>query len=68
MLIKRQGITRICSESDYKRKFKSLGFEIVEQETEDKEMDVEDYHTGRGWYEYEGKKYRKDDLIELLGE
>jgi hypothetical protein len=32
--IKRQGIFRVCSKRDYERKFKSLGFEIVEDDAE----------------------------------
>ena len=28
---------------------------------------IEQYFIGRGWYEYEGKKYRQKELVELLG-
>ena len=36
------------------------------EEVEKEPINIEEYHTGYGWYEYEGKKYRKDDLIKLL--
>lgn len=36
------------------------------EETKEEPINIEEYHTGHGWYEYKGKKYRKDDLIKLL--
>ncbi len=36
------------------------------EETEEEPTNIDEYHTGHGWYEYEGKKYRKGDLIKLL--
>lgn len=36
------------------------------EEVEERPLDIEEYATGHGWYEYKGKKYRKNDLIEKL--
>lgn len=33
-----------------------------------KEIDIEQYHSGYGWYEYEGSKYRREDLLKKLGD
>lgn len=38
-----------------------------EPEIEEKEIDIEQYKKGGGWYEYKGETYRKHDLLELLG-
>lgn len=39
----------------------------IEVEAEEKEIDIEQYKKGGGWYEYKGETYRKNDLLELLG-
>lgn len=68
MKIKRGGVRRNCTKEKYRNKFKRLGYEIVESETDKKEMiNIEQYHTGYGWYEYEGKSYRKTELKKKLG-
>lgn len=73
--IKKGGVVRITTEKAYKDKFKGLGYAVVEHEETkpledhtEPESDIEEYYKGRGWYEYEGKSYRKADLIEKLGE
>lgn len=78
--IKKGGVQRKCSESDYKIKYKSLGYvlidEIVPSVVPDPvpnipdpvPVDIEQYSKGGGWYLYEGKSYRKADLIKKLGE
>lgn len=71
MRIKRGGAYRNVSESDYKKHFKSLGYMVVEEplnEPPDKPLDISIYDVGNGWYEYEGKKYRKGALLDILGE
>ena len=68
MRIKKGGINRNCTKKEYNDKFKSLGYEIVEEvaEVEETLIDIEQYSKGGGWYEYEGKSYRKDDLLEVI--
>lgn len=69
MKIKRKGIVRITTKEKFNRLFKSQGY--IEAEADDIEVeadDIEKYSKGGGWYEYEGKSYRKDKLIEKLGE
>ena len=73
--IKRGGAVRRTTEDKYNKYFKGLGYEAVEDTKEPKEpaktaikdeLDVSEYQTSPGWYEYEGNKYRKAELIELL--
>jgi len=73
--IKKGGVVRITTEKAFKDKFKGQGYVIVEEQEQkplevdtEPEKDIEDYSKGNGWYEYEGKSYRKADLIEMLGE
>jgi hypothetical protein len=78
MNIKKGGVRRIKSKKLFESKFKKLGYVVVDgpkeepkeeiEEEPKEEINLEEYDKGRGWYEYEGKSYRKDDLIELLGE
>jgi hypothetical protein len=84
MNIKKGGVRRITSKKLFESKFKKLGYVVVDEPKEEpkeeieeeeiekdepkEEINLEEYDKGRGWYEYEGKSYRKDDLIELLGE
>ncbi len=55
MKIKRKGIVRICTERDYERKFKSQGYEVVEEVKEVEEVPFSMDNT-------------KAELIELLKE
>ena len=82
MKINKSGINRICTKKEYNDKFKSLGYVVIEEFKEiEKDMSaedmkiiqeisdgisIEDYSKGGGWYEYEGKSYRKDDLLEVI--
>lgn len=61
MRIFRQGIYRNCTQKQYKDKFKAQGYVIVKEK-----KDIEQYHKGGGWYEYEGETYRKSDLLEVI--
>lgn len=69
--IKKGGVIRICTEKAFRDKFKGQGYEIVKEvETKplevDTEPDIEQYFKGHGWYEYEGKSYRKSDLLDVI--
>lgn len=63
--IRKGGINRICTINQYNNQFKRLGYEVVEVETIEV-IDLEQYFKGGGWYEYQGKSYRKADLLEVL--
>lgn len=41
--------------------------ESVEGDEPEPEVDLDDYASGHGWYEYEGEKMRRSELAELLG-
>ena len=66
MKINKSGINRSCTKKEYNDKFKSLGYEVVSEIEEETPIDLENYSKGGGWYEYEGKSYRKDDLLEVI--
>ncbi len=42
MKIKRQGVVRICTEKDYKLKYKKQGYKIVEEDKEEAKKDLQD--------------------------
>ena len=42
-----------------------IGRPLIEKK-EEEAVTIEDYHTGHGWYEYEGKKHRKSELEDIL--
>lgn len=65
MRIKKRGAYRTCTEREYLKKFKPLGYVTIEELKE--EIDISEYHKGAGWYDYEGETMRKAELLEKLG-
>jgi hypothetical protein len=71
MRIKKGGVRRECTEREYNTKFKRLGYSIIPEEVKKPlkpKINVDEYHKGGGWYEYDGETYRKADLLEKLAE
>lgn len=42
--------------------------EEVKEQSQEKEINIEQYHTGHGWYKLteDGDSMRKDELLEIL--
>ena len=71
MKIKKRGHYRHVSERAYSRKWKNLGYEIIEENKTDYEEEVEKYAVGGGWYDIPGVGQNirgKDKAIEALKE
>lgn len=67
MKIKKGGVTREVSESDFKRKFKRLGYEIVEEKKELTDMSKQELYELAQEYDIEGRtKMSKKELIEAI--
>ncbi len=67
--IKKGGAVRICTQKAFNDKFKGQGYAVVEEVKEkplEAIVELESYSKGGGWYEHEGKSYRKADLLEKL--
>lgn len=67
--IQKKGIQRVVTEEQYEKKFKSLGFEIVEEKTDNATKDLTTKEIKEILEEYNipfDEKMKKAELVELL--